>query len=99
MGNGVCTVNSMTQGICPCHISPVSYVGIFVSGAGSVNTNGLTTCNASSIAISSCGHTIIVLTQSSTVLAEGTGVHRLGDISQNCGAGIAITGSGNVNAG
>lgn len=99
MGSGVCTIDSLTSGICPCHKSPVSYIGTFISGASSVNTNGKITCNANSIAVSTCGHVIMVITQSSTVNAEGTGVHRIGDLSQNCGTGIAITGSGNVNAG
>lgn len=99
MGVGVCTVGSMVQGICPCHTAPVGYTAIFISGAPTVNTNGVNTANATSIGVSTCGHPVVVITQSATVLAEGTGVHRIGDISQNCGLGIAITGSGNVNAG
>lgn len=99
MGSPVSTIGSTGAGICPCHISPVSYITTFVSGAGSVNTNGSATCNLSTIGISSCGHPTIVLTVSGTVNAEGSGVHRVGDQGQNCGSYTAVSGSGNVNAG
>ena len=97
--SGVCKVGDMGVGICPCHKSPVSYTTVFVSGAGSVNTNGSPTCNLTTVGGASCGHPTVVLTVSGTVNAEGTGVHRLGDLGANCGNYTATTSSGNVNAG
>jgi len=99
MGVGVCKIGDIGMGVCPCHIVPVGYTTIFVSGAGTVNTNGANTCNLTTIGIASCGHPTIVLSQSATVNAEGTGVHRLGDTGQNCGGYVTVTGSGDVNAG
>jgi len=97
--SAVSKVGDMGIGTCPCHKSPVGYTTVFVSGAGSVNTNGAATCNYTTIGIASCGHPTVVLTVSGTVNAEGSGVHRIGDLGENCGGYVTTTGSGNVNAG
>lgn len=99
MGSPVSKVGDVGIGVCPCHLSPVGYNTVFISGASSVNTSGAATCNLTTIGIASCGHPTVVLSVSSTVTAEGTGVHRIGDVGENCGAYVTVSGSSNVTAG
>lgn len=97
--SGVSRVGDMGVGTCPCHLSPVGYTTIFMSGASTVLTNGSITCNLTTIGIASCGHPTIALTVSGTVNAEGSGVHRIGDQGANCGGYVTVTGSDDVIAG
>ena len=97
--SGVCTVGSIGIGVCPCHLTPVSYTTIFVSGAATVNANGSPVANLTSIGISSCGHPTVALTVSATVNANSSGAHRIGDLGSNCGSYTALTGSEDVISG
>lgn len=99
MGISASKVGDMGIGVCPCHVSPVSYTTIFVSGAPTVNINGVSAANITTVGISSCGHPTIVLSSSGTVFANGGGLHRVGDQGQNCGNYVVVTGSPNVSSG
>lgn len=79
MSYGVARVNDIGIGVCTAHVPPIPVVVTLVSGASTVLVNGLTTATYISIGTSSCGHTTTVITTSTTVLAEGNGVHRLND--------------------
>jgi hypothetical protein len=69
-------------------------------GATTVLTEGSGTVNATGLAIGSCGHPVSVLNFSTTVLAEGSGVHRLGDSGMGCNnVATTITGSATVISG
>lgn len=76
---GVARVNDIGIGVCTAHVPPVPVVVTLVSGATTVLTNNLSTATSISIGTSSCGHTSTVITYSTTVMAEGGGVHRLND--------------------
>lgn len=95
----ISTVTSIGTGVCCCHNGCVGYITTFVSGASSTKTNSLVTTNLTTIGISSCGHPTIVITTSSTVRAESTGVHRVADVGTNCNPYTSVTGSPNTNAG
>jgi uncharacterized Zn-binding protein involved in type VI secretion len=99
MGVGIARVGDMGLGICPKHKSPKIYNVTFVSGAATVNTNGLSTTNLTTIGVATCAHPTVVISVSATVSAEGTGVHRLGDSGINYGSYTVISSSGNVNSG
>ena len=91
-------IGDMGVGVCPCHDSPVSYVTTFVTGANTVFTNGANQTYIGTIGVASCGHPTFALTGSPDVYAEGSPVHRVGDMGENCGPYTAITGSDNVAA-
>ena len=99
---GNAKIGDMCMGSCPCHppSPPIPYTATWIVGAGTVLTNGAGTVNATGMAIGSCGHPVVVLSFSGTVLAEGSGVHRLGDSGQGCNnVATTITGSGDVISG
>lgn len=77
---GVARVNDIGVGVCTAHVPPVSVVVTLVSGATTVLVNNSSAATSISIGTSSCGHTTTVITYSTTVLAEGSGVHRLNDV-------------------
>jgi len=94
--SGACRNGDIGLGICPAHLTPVSYTTTFIGNATTVLTNGQTTVTIGAIGISTCGHPTIALTGSSSVNAEGNGIHRIGDSGQNPGPYTAVTGSTNV---
>lgn len=93
---GIARIGDIGQGTCPCHDDPQFYTTIFVTGAESVITNQAGTAIIGTVGVASCGHSTIALTGSSTVFAESQGVHRLGDIGENCGTYQVITASPDV---
>ena len=93
---GVARIGDMGIGVCPCHTTPMSYTTIFATGASSVNVNGRTIANFTTIGISSCGHPTVVTTVSGKVNAEKTGVHRITDTGMNCGSYTTVSSSNNV---
>jgi len=93
---GITATGFIGVGVCPCHKSPQQYTTIFVTGAASINTNGVATAIIGSTGVASCGHPTVALTGAGTVLAEGSGVHRIGDTGANCGSYTVLTGSGDV---
>lgn len=90
-------VGDISIGICTAHDSPKLAVVTWISGAPTVRTNGITTVTSVGVGVSSCGHSASVISFSSTVRAEGAGIHRVGDSgSVPGGVTTTITGSGNV---
>ena len=89
-------VGDIGVGICPCHISPVSYVTVFSTGAPTVLTNDLVSCIVGTVGIASCGHPTIALTGSPDVFHENSAAHRIGDTGANCGPYTVVSGSENV---
>lgn len=63
------------------------------------NVNGVPMAIVGSVGISSCGHATVALVGSATVRANGQGLHRVGDVGQNCGNYILLTGAIMTNAG
>lgn len=94
-------VGSIGTGTCPCHppLPPIPYNTILVTGAATVNVNGVPVGIVGSVGISSCGHATVALIGSATVFANGQGVHRTGDIGMNCGNYILLTGAVLTNSG
>ena len=98
-GPGHCRVGDIGVGVCPCHVVPVGYVTVFVTGCHNVNVDGRTECIISTIGVASCGHPTIALTGSGNTVSCKQGVHRIGDMGVNCGPYVAVSGSGNTVAG
>lgn len=99
MGVSVAKIGDTGIGTCPKHKSPKIYNVTFISGAGTVNANGVPIANLTTVGIATCGHPTVVISVSGTVNAEGTGVHRVGDSGMNYGTYTVVSGSGNVNSG
>jgi uncharacterized Zn-binding protein involved in type VI secretion len=95
----IARVGDVGIGICPKHKSPKIYNVTFISGASTVNANGVPVCNMTTTGIATCGHPTTTISVSGTVYAEGTGVHRLGDSGMNYGSYTVIAASPNVNSG
>jgi len=74
----------------------VGTIGIAVTGATSVKTNGSPTVRLTDMFICGCGHPTFVVGASSSVFAEGLPVARLGDPVSACPVGTIISASGNV---
>jgi hypothetical protein len=92
-------VGDMGVGVCPCHLTPVAYTTVFISGASSVLTNGQPTAIVGTIGIASCGHPTVALTGLSSVKPTSQNTHRVGDVGTNCGPYITVSGSSNVKSG
>ena len=88
----------MAIGVCPCHKKPKNWMATWVAST-TVITEGQPRVNVGCIAISNCGHTVVALSGSSTVMINGAPSHRVGDKAQNCGMGVTITGAATVNTG
>lgn len=94
--SGLGKIGSQGIGICPCHRSPQDYITTLVTGAETVNVNGVAAAQVGSLGVSTCGHMTVALTGSESVFAEGKQVHRLGDQGVNCGNYTLIEGSPNT---
>lgn len=99
MSAPVARVGDIGVGICPLHPSPVPYVTTFVTGATTVDTNGVNTGFVGTLGGCSCGHVSTAMTGSGTVDAEGSPVHRVGDLGTTGGVYTTIVGSPNVTSG
>lgn len=99
MGSNCCRFGDTGSGVCNSHDSPKPYTTIFNMTAITVNANSLGVATIGTVGIATCGHPTIALVGSSTVNAEGKGIHRLGDTGANGGTYIAMVGSPNVFAG
>lgn len=86
---GIARVNDQGFGICPGHQIPLPYITTFTGASGGLVTIG-------SEGSATCGHTTTAMTGSSTVFADGAGVHRLGDQGQNLGNYNVIMASSTV---
>lgn len=91
--SNISKIGDIAVGTCVCHNPPIPWVGIAVTGANSVLTNGNPTCRISDIFLS-C-HAGIVASGAGSVIAEGSPVARIGDVTVGCGIGVIVTGSGN----
>ena len=72
-------LNDIGIGICPGHPIPIPFTAVITLACTTVLSEGLPAANLNSILMCSCGHTAIPLLVSGLVMAEGAGVHRLGD--------------------
>lgn len=94
--SGLGKLGSQGIGTCPCHRSPQDYITTIISGATTVNVNGVSAAQVGSLGVSTCGHMTVALSGSSSVFAEGKQVHRVGDTGENCGPYTLISGSSNT---
>lgn len=100
MSTGIGRVGDIGIGVCSAHTSPRPVVVTLVTGAPTVNANGLNTATAITVGISSCGHATVVLTFSATARSEKAGLHRIGDIGAlPSGIYTLVAGSSNSKAG
>lgn len=96
----VAKVGDVSIGTCSAHRRTRVAVVTWVSGAASVFTNGAPTVTTVGVGVSSCGHTASVIGFSGSVIANGAGVHRVGDSGVvPGGTTTTVTGSGNVISG
>jgi uncharacterized Zn-binding protein involved in type VI secretion len=101
---GVVRLGDAHAGVCshglPC--CPHIVAGVYVSASGDVSADGRGVVRVGDLVVHSCPHCGVgaAVGGSGTVSANGRGVHRVGDaVVYPGGAGVAITGSEDVNAG
>lgn len=81
MTKPVARVGDTGVGTCYAHPEPTDFVVTFVSGDSLSSSDGQQVCTVGCIGVTSCGHTTMALTGSSTVIGEnGYGLHRVGDV-------------------
>lgn len=85
---------------CSCHKSPKNFSGIILTGSDDVIASSSGVALLGSIASSTCGHIITLIASSTTVRANGIGIHRKGELGINCGGtSMTVTASNTVLAG
>lgn len=89
----VSRIGDIGIGTCSAHSSTKSVTVTIQTGAPTVTVEGSPVATMVSIGISSCGHASAVVTTSTTVRAEGSGVHRLGDTGVLPGGSYTMIGS------
>lgn len=99
MGASNARNGDVAAGICPAHKNPRSYNAIIVGGSPDTLIESSGAGFISSVGISSCGHPIVVITGSATVLVNGAGAARIGDAGTNPGPCVIQTGAATVTSG
>ena len=94
----VSRVSDVGVGVCPCHIVPVPYVTVFVTGSPKTNADKLPVTRVGDIGVASCGHPTVALTGAGKTFADKRKVHRVGDAGVNCGPYASVTGSPKTSA-
>jgi uncharacterized Zn-binding protein involved in type VI secretion len=99
---GVCRVGDTVIGRCEASASghPRDFTGVWVTGAGNVDSNGISVVREGDTGITDCGHIFVAAHGSDNVTSNGLSVQRVGDpvIVQEGGTGISVTGAPNVTA-
>lgn len=83
-------LNDLGIGICPGHPVPVPFTAVIISACTMTISEGMPVANTNSVLMCTCGHSAIPTMFSSTVIAEGGGVHRLGDLGVNNAGGTYV---------
>ena len=96
---GVARIGDIAVGVCPCHPTPVGFVGVIASGSIDVITNGSGTARIGDIAVCSCGHATVVVSGSGSVKTNAIGTARIGDVVAACPIGVIASGSTDTLAG
>lgn len=90
----VCKLGDLGEGVCYLHDTPQPYITTFIEGATSAFADGKLLMTVGGIGLASCGHTTIAWSGSGLSVANGKGLHRVGDLgSTPNGPYVAITGS------
>lgn len=103
---GIVRLGDAHAGICDHGIPdccPHGVVGTYVTASNNVFVNGRGVVRVGDAVIHSCIHCgigLIAVGGSGSVFVNGRGIHRVGDaVTYPAGLGMAISGSGDVNAG
>lgn len=95
---GIARIGDTGTGVCYDHEDPQEVTVRFVSHAAeTVRTNGRPTCIIGTRGIASCGHETVATEGSTTVFAEGIGVHREGDRGRVGSSGYYIVDAASTN--
>jgi len=97
--SGIARQGDIAVGVCPAHESPVSYTAVLVGVSPNVFAESPGVAYIGSIGVSSCGHPVIVISGSSTVITNSSGTARIGDSATNPGPSIIQSGAATVIAG
>lgn len=98
MAQGVARVGDTIVGYCngPGHSANREFVGVWVSGSGTVTADGLSVVRVGDIGVTDCNHTVVAITGASMSSADGIAVHRVGDVCVTEGNGVGTTSSGST---
>lgn len=96
MGVSVGNLASIGLGVCKHGTVTLPTVITWPAGSSTVMAEGSSVLNAVSVGISSCGCPAVPLSFSSVVLAEGSGLHRLGDTGMTSTGNYALTSAANT---
>jgi uncharacterized Zn-binding protein involved in type VI secretion len=88
---GVARVGDTVAGVCPQHLAPIAYTGVWASGSGTAKADGKAVIRLGDTGPASCGHTFHAIAASSVVSNAGVPVHRLGDAVEIIGGGPGTT--------
>lgn len=97
-GPKVARTGDMGLGVCPAHLTPVTYITSLISSNPNVTADGIPVITIGDIGIATCGHTTIALTGATFGFANSKKIHRLGDMGTNPGPYTVITSSSTVDS-
>jgi len=93
-------VGDIGVGVCFNHEVPTPFVTTITGGAKTAAANGLESAIISSPGVATCGCSTTAISGSKSVLKEGLGCHRLGDIGVTGGGMyVMVSASGNIDIG
>jgi len=98
-GSGNARAGDIATGICPAHKHPQHYSAVITGVSPTVVLESAGASFIGSVAIASCGHPVVVISGSGTVLVNGAGAGRIGDIGTNPGPCVIQTGAQTVISG
>ena len=95
----VTRIGDIAVGICCCGGCPpycpcIPWVGVYISGAGTVNAEGSPDSRIGDVVVG-C-HPQVAVGGSPTVNSEGSPTTRIGDGTAGCTVGVNVTGAGTV---
>lgn len=89
-------LNDVAIGVCTAHPIPVPFTAVCVQASANVKADGLGRAHIHSVFITSCGHTFVAVSGSSSVLINTLPAHRVNDVISGSGTGTTVSGSTTV---
>lgn len=98
MGLSTSRVTDIGVGVCCCHPPApcISTIGTLVTGAATVEKEGMASSRITDIVLHSCGHVGLMITGASTVEDESLSTSRVTDAYVGCVCGTLVTGAATV---
>lgn len=95
MGLSTSRVTDIGVGVCCCHPC-IGTIGTLVTGAATVEKEGMASSRITDIVLHSCGHVGLMITGASTVEDESLSTSRVTDAYVGCVCGTLVTGASTI---